>query len=352
MSLDNCLFDKAFKLLLRKHRYGVRSIISKFGRRNEPPVGMLPDRSKYTTVADVIKVDNDQAWNALLDHCSIERIVLFDDPAKAERVMKTGRKNVMRAVMEDGMIVEIKNGVTSNFANRQASQPLQYINANVKQLNEDLKGRIVSKKRELDRFKIDFKNAEKKKKDLQNEVRGLKNEIRTLERKEKACDKSIASVEREIENMQAAEDDREDPSQVKDEIRETEVELKVHVKELEKLNLEGNEMKKKRDEVVEAMKKCSVKIDEIEKSVKTNVDEVARLEDDLDNLKTGHERVKEAITKYVALSLSIYLSSVVPLFRRLHTHTHTHTHTHKGFRERSEILNWRKDPRRERSQKR
>ena len=58
---------------------------------------MLPDRSKYTTVADVIKVDNDQAWNALLDHCSIERIVLFDDPAKAERAMKTGRQNVMRA---------------------------------------------------------------------------------------------------------------------------------------------------------------------------------------------------------------------------------------------------------------
>ena len=81
--------------------------------------------------------------NALLDHCSIERIVLFDDPAKAERVMKTGRQNVMRAVMEDGMIVEIKNGVTSNFANRQANQPLRYINANVKQLFHVTRGTIL-----------------------------------------------------------------------------------------------------------------------------------------------------------------------------------------------------------------
>ena len=60
------------------------------------------------------------------------------------------------------MIVEIKNGVTSNFANRQANQPLRYINANVKQLNENLKSRIVSKKRELDRFEIDFKSAKEK----------------------------------------------------------------------------------------------------------------------------------------------------------------------------------------------
>ncbi len=276
---------------------GVKSIISKFGRRNEPPVRMLPDRSKYTTVADVIKVDNDQAWNALLDHCSIERIVLFDDPAKAERVMKTGRQNVMRAVMEDGMIVEIKNGVTSNFANRQANQPLRYINANVKQLNENLKSRIVSKKRELDRFEIDFKSAEKKKKDFQDEVRGLKNEIKTLERKEKACDKSIASVEREIENMQAAEDDRDDPTQVKDEIRETEVELKVHMKELEKLNLEGKEMKKKRDEAAEAVKRFSLKVDEIESSVQADADEMNELEGSMDELKEKHESVKKQINK-------------------------------------------------------
>lgn len=258
---------------------------------------MLPDRSKYTTVADVIKVDNDQAWNALLDHCSIERIVLFDDPAKAERVMKTGRQNVMRAVMEDGMIVEIKNGVTSNFANRQANQPLRYINANVKQLNENLKSRIVSKKRELDRFEIDFKSAEKKKKDFQDEVRGLKNEIKTLERKEKACDKSIASVEREIENMQAAEDDRDDPTQVKDEIRETEVELKVHMKELEKLNLEGKEMKKKRDEAAEAVKRFSLKVDEIESSVQADADEMNELEGSMDELKEKHESVKKQINK-------------------------------------------------------
>ena len=274
---------------------GVRSIISKFGARNVPPARMLPDQRKYTTVFDVVNVDNDQASNALLDHCNIERIVLFDEPAEAERVMKTGRQNVTRAVMKDGMIVEIKNGVTSNFANRQANQPLRFINANVKQLNESLKKMIDAKKRDMKGFEADFERAKKKKTEFQNKTKDLKSEITSLERKERACDKTIASIEREIENLQAAEDEREDPSQVKDEIKETEVELGVHLKELEKLNLELDEMKKKREEAAESVKECSAKIDKIDIGLAESVEEINELESSMEDIKVKHKKFESSI---------------------------------------------------------
>ena len=274
----------------------MKSIISKFGNRNNPPDNMVPDRRKFLTIADILSVDNDQAWNALLDHCSIERNVLFDTPREAENAMKgQGGRNVSQAVMPDGMTCVIRNGVISNFRNKDAGRPLKYINADMKALIKSINEDILSKNKELEGLQETFKVASKKRSDLNEEVRSFKAELKKLERKKDNCSRKISSIEREIANIRQAEDEREDPSQVQDEINEVEAELKEQVREFEKA-------KSNRDEIVSAYEsaksehdKCVAKVNDLQSVFDKKIEISRNLEDEKDEMERMVKAVEQKI---------------------------------------------------------
>ena len=307
--------------LARKCNINVRTIISKFGNRNNPPANMIPDSRKFTTVADVVEVDNDQAWNALLDHCKIEGNALFDTAREAGEKMK-GARNVVQGVMPDGMTCIIRNNVVSNFRNKSANRPLRYIGADVKQIVADLKREIEKQQNKMAPYQTALNVAKQNKQNLQSEMRSLKNELVKLERKEKACDKKIVAIEREIQNMRDAEDEREDPSAVRDEINEVEVELKNHVREVEKAQAEIQEINEQVKEADQELKQCSKRMQEIEDRVLAKAREVQLLEDEVHNLQLRNKNMESKLKEYVNLS---FFFGLCLCFCLSLSHTHTHT---------------------------
>lgn len=271
-------------------------IVSSFTAKKIPPDHMIPDRRSFKSIAVVLDVSHDQAWNALIDQCQIEAHVLFDTPSDAERMMgvkQNGRlkmaRGVFKAVMPDGMTATIKNGHFSNFRNRFATKPVKYIGVDVKQQILSRKAEIAEKTRRVRTLENDSKRTRQAYSDARNLVQQLRNELTSSARTSKSLEAEAKRLSRQIQQMEEERADI-DSDRFMDEIKELDVELEGHQRDLKGREADVEACKEK---LAKSEERCTIARDDVEKR-----DELMeKLRQDLDDAMRTQVDVKRRMTK-------------------------------------------------------
>lgn len=189
---------------------------------------------EFTTVDDVLQVDHDLAYNALVDFCGIDTTVLFKDRYEAERakcIEEHGdrkwkfARGVAQVMFENGSKETIaRSGYRSNTP-RQSTKPVISLGRDASELVQSAELELSQARPELDRYRRAYDDCNNRATTAQHALQQLKNEADKSSRRDRKLEQELEALRQE---QQQADDNKMDTSEWEEQVERFREDIEGH----------------------------------------------------------------------------------------------------------------------------
>ncbi|ETI41125.1 hypothetical protein F443_13618 [Phytophthora nicotianae P1569] len=238
-------------------------------------------------ICNILQVNNDEVFNALVDTCSLESKLLFDDREVAERRVLTGSSGSFRMArfvsevyLPSGDKFVVRSGNLAYIANKR--QLYGYIvSQNVDRGIVQIKNKLDCLEKEVDELRRDESLLSHDKNELGNDIKQQSDRVNFLSRRLNQQRMELRCLNDEIDDI--LQDDTLDTSVLESECKSTEDELEDFQRREQDLNKAITPDRKLQDSL-DALKK----LDSVEKMIAV---EMSECQSDVDAV---YKRLREA----------------------------------------------------------